>query len=163
MFFSIFFPERWIIIRNCADRQLLSPLKEWITFNKFLVSHQRHKVENGIICSISFNKTYCSFISQIFMKQFSHQQFQDTEAKRKFATHSDLSDEIMDPKTLKPWSDTWLKLFEILQQLPIKSLFQNFKLRQVPVTGSHTRKFDLSIMSFLVTPSYYPIFKKFSR
>ena len=36
-------------------------------------------------------------------------------------------------------------------QLSIKSLFEKVKLRQVSVNGSPTRKFDMSIMSFLVT------------
>ena len=45
--------------------------------------------------------------------------------KRSFATHSDLSVEITDPKIqLKPWSEMWLTLLEILHQLSIKSLFR---------------------------------------
>ena len=33
-----------------------------------------------------------------------------------------------------------------------RSLFEKVKLRQVSVTGSHTRKFDTSTMSFQVKP-----------
>ena len=35
-------------------------------------------------------------------------------------------------------------LLEILHQLPIKNFFGKAKLRQVPVTGSHTQKFDVN-------------------
>ena len=120
------------------------------------------------------------------------------EAKRSFATHSDLSFEIRAPKrNLKAWSTMLWTLFEILQQLSIEffrkkiskftgshtqkvdepiKLFQvtNFpaeSLRnlvnkqrqneQVAVTGSHIRKFDLSIRSLQVVPLCRPMFKKF--
>ena len=45
----------------------------------------------------------------------------------------------------------------------MKSLFEKAELRQVPVTGSHTQKFDMSIMSFQVKAFCCPLFKKFEQ
>ena len=85
-----------------------------------------------------------------------------TELKRNFATHSDLSAEITDPERhLKPWSEMWLTLFEILHQLSMKTMFEKVKLRQVPVTGSHTRQFDISITSFQFDPFSSPMLTTF--
>ena len=42
-------------------------------------------------------------------------------------------------------------------------MFEKVELRQVPVTGCHIRKFDMSVMSFQVEPFCCPIFKKFAH
>ena len=73
----------------------------------------------------------------------------NTKAMRMFATHSDLSVEITDPGChLKPWSKVWSILEKLHQQLSIRSFFEKVKLRKLHVTGSHTQKFDLSVMFF---------------
>ena len=48
----------------------------------------------------------------------------------------------------------------------MKNLFENLRvreLRQVHVTGPHTRKSDMPIMSFQATSYFYPMFKKFTQ
>ena len=74
--------------------------------------------------------------------------------------HNTLPVEITDPKTqLKPRSETWLTLSEILQQLSYKSLLEKIKLIQVPVTASHTRKVEMSNTSYQFRPFLCPVFK----
>ena len=52
-----------------------------------------------------------------------------------------------------------IDILEILDQLPIKSLIEKkAKLIQVSFTGYHTRKIEISIMSFQVTRIYFLIF-----
>ena len=51
-----------------------------------------------------------------------------------------------------------MKLIKILHQLSIKRVFE-VELRQVRATLSHTRKFDKSIMSFLRSLFYCPVFE----
>ena len=41
--------------------------------------------------------------------------------------------------------------------------FANFKLKQVPVTRSHSRKIDMPVMSLLVTQFQCPMFKKLTQ
>ena len=63
-------------------------------------------------------------------------------------------------------SSTWdiiLIRQELLHQLSITRLFEKANLRHVPVTGSHTRKGDMSVMSIQVTPFCCPMLRKFAQ
>ena len=87
--------------------------------------------------------------------------FQTQEAKRISATHSDTSVEIMDPRRhLKPWSEIWLTLFEIPQQLSIKSLLKKSNWDKYLPQGLIPENL-MSIIDSQVTPSCCPMFKKF--
>ena len=68
-------------------------------------------------------------------------------------------------KHLQPWSEIWLSLSEILHQLSHKnkSLFEELKLKQVPVIWSRAQEVDMSIMSFQVTAFCCQMLEKFSQ
>ena len=77
----------------------------------------------------------------------------NTEMKRNFAKHSELSAEITDLKRhLTPWSEMLLT-FEILHQLITKILFLKIIMRQVTVRGSDILQFGMSMGLFKLCQS----------
>ena len=87
---------------------------------------------------------------------------QNTEAKRKFATHTYLSVKIRDSqKHLKPWSDMWLtfKFYTSCQS----EFVRKSQIDTIPITVSHSREFHSTITSLQVTPFCCPIYTKYAQ
>ena len=56
-----------------------------------------------------------------------------------------------------------IDISETLQQLSNESLLKKIKLTQVPVTGSNTRKAQMSNTSYQVRPFLCPMFRRFTE
>ena len=83
------------------------------------------------------------------------------EGKWNIATHSDFTVAIIDAVTqLKPRSEMWLSLLELIHQSLRKRLLEEFKSRQVPTEVFPTQIFDL-LGIVQVTLFYSSKFEKF--
>ena len=85
------------------------------------------------------------------------------EAKLNFIKHSDFSWDHGSQRHLKPWSETWLAFFKNNTPAVKQNLFEKIILRQVTITGSHTRKIEILVTFFPVRPFRCPMHKRFAQ